>query len=148
MLTSASTYCRPFWMMEMRAAGGTRAPLMLDWLMWLSMPKVNAEWENPGGGMDNLESKMESMFNRRGRSSGVYLIWNIFLNIGKQAQSTAKTYLTLAGICKPGNWLHHCLCSFLVLVIKPLGQHRIGACKNKSQSRESWLIKSLWYYTP
>lgn len=48
MLTSASTYCRPFWMMEMRAAGGTRAPLMFDWLMWLSMPKVNAEWENPG----------------------------------------------------------------------------------------------------
>lgn len=47
MLTSASTYCRPFWMMLIRAAGGTRAPLMLDWLMWLSMPKVNAEWENP-----------------------------------------------------------------------------------------------------
>ena len=47
MLTSASTYCRPFWMMEMRAAGGTSAPLMLDWLMWLSMPNVNAEWENP-----------------------------------------------------------------------------------------------------
>lgn len=34
-------------MTEMRAAGGTRAPLMLDWLMWLSMPKVNAEWEKP-----------------------------------------------------------------------------------------------------
>jgi len=49
MLTSASTYCRPFWMMLMRAAGGTSAPLMFDWLMWLSMPKVNAEWENPGG---------------------------------------------------------------------------------------------------
>lgn len=49
MLTSASTYCRPFWMMLMRAAGGTRAPLMLDWLMWLSMPKVKAEWENPAG---------------------------------------------------------------------------------------------------
>lgn len=47
MLTSASTYCRPFCMMEMRAAGGTRAPLMLDWLMWLSMPNVKAEWENP-----------------------------------------------------------------------------------------------------
>lgn len=47
MLTSASTYCRPFWMMEMSAAGGTRAPLMFDWLMWLSMPNVNAEWENP-----------------------------------------------------------------------------------------------------
>lgn len=30
MLTSASTYWRPFWMMLMRAAGGTRAPLMLD----------------------------------------------------------------------------------------------------------------------
>lgn len=37
-------------MMEMRAAGGTRAPLMLDWLMWLSMPNVNAEWENPASG--------------------------------------------------------------------------------------------------
>lgn len=31
----------------MRAAGGTSVPLMLDWLMWLSMPKVNAEWEKP-----------------------------------------------------------------------------------------------------
>ena len=36
--------------MEMRAAGGTSVPLMLDWLMWLSMPKVNAEWEKPGKG--------------------------------------------------------------------------------------------------
>lgn len=51
-------------MMEMRAAGGTRAPLMLDWLMWLSMPKVNAEWEKPAGGMDNLESRIESKFNK------------------------------------------------------------------------------------
>lgn len=50
-------------MMEMRAAGGTRAPLMLDWLMWLSMPKVNAEWEKPGDGGDS-ESGMESKFNR------------------------------------------------------------------------------------
>lgn len=31
----------------MRAAGGTSVPLMFDWLMWLSMPKVNAEWEKP-----------------------------------------------------------------------------------------------------
>lgn len=31
----------------MRAAGGTSVPLMLDWLMWLSMPKVNAECEKP-----------------------------------------------------------------------------------------------------
>ena len=31
----------------MRAAGGTRVPLMLDWLMWLSIPNVNAEWEKP-----------------------------------------------------------------------------------------------------
>lgn len=31
----------------MSAAGGTSVPLMLDWLMWLSMPKVNAECENP-----------------------------------------------------------------------------------------------------
>ena len=52
MLTSASTYCRPFWMMEMSAAGGTKAPLMLDWLMWLSMPNVNAEWEKPGRGKE------------------------------------------------------------------------------------------------
>lgn len=37
-------------MMEMRAAGGTRAPLMLDWLIWLSMPNVKAEWENPASG--------------------------------------------------------------------------------------------------
>ena len=34
-------------MIEINAAGGTRAPLMLDWLIWLSIPKVNAEWENP-----------------------------------------------------------------------------------------------------
>lgn len=47
MLISASTYCSPFCRMEMRAAGGTSVPLMFDWLMWLSMPKVNAEWEKP-----------------------------------------------------------------------------------------------------
>ena len=47
MLISASTYCRPFCRMEMRAAGGTSVPLMLDWLMWLSIPNVNAEWEKP-----------------------------------------------------------------------------------------------------
>lgn len=47
MLISASTYCRPFCRMEMRAAGGTRVPLMLDWLMWLSIPNVNAECEKP-----------------------------------------------------------------------------------------------------
>ncbi len=47
MLISASTYWRPFCRTEMRAAGGTRVPLMFDWLMWLSMPNVNAEWEKP-----------------------------------------------------------------------------------------------------
>lgn len=47
MLISASTYWSPFCSMEMSAAGGTSVPLMLDWLMWLSMPKVNAEWEKP-----------------------------------------------------------------------------------------------------
>ena len=31
----------------MRAAGGTSVPLMLDWLIWLSIPNVNAEWEKP-----------------------------------------------------------------------------------------------------
>lgn len=31
----------------MRAAGGTSVPLMFDWLMWLSIPNVNAEWEKP-----------------------------------------------------------------------------------------------------
>lgn len=59
MLTSASTYCRPFCMMEMRAAGGTRAPLMLDWLMWLSIPKVNAEWEKPGN--EHTENTVSTM---------------------------------------------------------------------------------------
>lgn len=34
----------------MRAAGGTSVPLMLDWLMWLSIPNVNAEWEKPAVG--------------------------------------------------------------------------------------------------
>lgn len=47
MLISASTYCRPFCRMEMSAAGGTSVPLMLDWLIWLSIPNVNAEWEKP-----------------------------------------------------------------------------------------------------
>lgn len=47
---------------------------MLDWLMWLSMPKVNAEWEKPGGGMDNLESRMESKFNHREAKAAVYNI--------------------------------------------------------------------------
>lgn len=47
MLISASTYWSPFWRMEMSAAGGTSVPLMLDWLMWLSIPKVKAEWEKP-----------------------------------------------------------------------------------------------------
>lgn len=47
MLISASTYCSPFCRMEMRAAGGTSVPLMLDWLMWLSIPNVKAEWEKP-----------------------------------------------------------------------------------------------------
>lgn len=47
MLISASTYWSPFCSMEISAAGGTSVPLMLDWLMWLSMPKVNAEWEKP-----------------------------------------------------------------------------------------------------
>ena len=46
-LISASTYCKPFCIMEMSAAGGTRAPFMLDWLMWLSIPNVNAECEKP-----------------------------------------------------------------------------------------------------
>lgn len=50
MLISASTYCSPFCRMEMRAAGGTSVPLMLDWLMWLSIPNVNAEWEKPAAG--------------------------------------------------------------------------------------------------
>lgn len=86
MLTSASTYCRPFWIMEMRAAGGTRAPLMFDWLMWLSMPKVKAEWEKPEGGMDNLKSRTESIEKR----------WN-YLNIflsrkAKSVQSTEEFY--------------------------------------------------------
>ncbi len=53
---------------------------MLDWLMWLSMPKVNAEWEKPGGGTDNLESWMESEFNYRESRAAVYNItFEIFL---------------------------------------------------------------------
>lgn len=105
-------------MMEMRAAGGTRAPLMLDWLMWLSMPKVNAEWEKPGGGTDNLESWMESEFNYRESRAAVYNItFEIFLffffflkecnlqqiQLHAKQYLLCKTYLTLAGICKPGN---------------------------------------------
>lgn len=34
-------------MIDKSAAGGTKAPLIFDWLMWLSMPNVYAEWENP-----------------------------------------------------------------------------------------------------
>uniref|UniRef100_A0A1I8IJI1 Actin n=1 Tax=Macrostomum lignano TaxID=282301 RepID=A0A1I8IJI1_9PLAT len=39
-LISASVYCRPFWMICSRAAGGTMAPLMLVLEMWLSMPNM------------------------------------------------------------------------------------------------------------
>lgn len=39
-LISASVYCKPFWIILSKAAGGTKAPLMLDWLMWLSIPNV------------------------------------------------------------------------------------------------------------
>ena len=45
---------------------------MLDWLMWLSMPKVNAEWEKPGGDKNNLESRME--FNYRESRAAAYNI--------------------------------------------------------------------------
>ena len=33
MLISASVYCSPFIMMLRSAAGGTKAPLMFDWLI-------------------------------------------------------------------------------------------------------------------
>lgn len=46
-LISASVYWRPFWMILSKAAGGTIEPLMLEWLMWLSTPKVYAAWEKP-----------------------------------------------------------------------------------------------------
>lgn len=46
-VTSASTYCTPFWMIDTKAPGGTIDPLMFDWSMWLSTPKVNAECWNP-----------------------------------------------------------------------------------------------------
>lgn len=35
-------------MMLSRAAGGTRVPLMFDWVMWLSKPNVYAECVKPG----------------------------------------------------------------------------------------------------
>ena len=37
---------------------------MLDWLMWLSIPNVNAEWENPGEEMrreDENEAQLEQL---------------------------------------------------------------------------------------
>lgn len=49
MLTSASTYCRPFCSTEMRAPGGMTVPLMVVWWMWLSKPNVNAECWKPEG---------------------------------------------------------------------------------------------------
>lgn len=63
MLISASVYCRPFMMMLRRAAGGTKAPLMLDWLMWLSIPNVYAECTNPWIYIDKkfYETKIVSM---------------------------------------------------------------------------------------
>lgn len=46
-LISASVYWSPFCMMLSRAAGGTKAPFILDWLMWLSIPNVYAECVKP-----------------------------------------------------------------------------------------------------
>ena len=43
MLTSASTYCRPFCRTAMSAPGGMEEPLMLDWWTCASRPNVNAE---------------------------------------------------------------------------------------------------------
>lgn len=69
----------------------------------------------------------------------------LFREVFRKGGSFHWTYLTLAGICKPGNWPHHCLCSFWVLAIKPLGQHRIGACK---RNHKVALWKRSWCYTP
>lgn len=50
----------------MSAAGGTSVPLMLDWLMWLSMPKVNAECENPENTTSNhVQKQQQNMCIRR-----------------------------------------------------------------------------------
>ena len=46
-LISASVYCSPFIIMLRSAAGGTKAPLMFDWLIWLSIPNVYAECTKP-----------------------------------------------------------------------------------------------------
>lgn len=75
--------------MEMRAAGGTSVPLMLDWLMWLSMPKVNAEWEKP-------ENKTPFTFikkkrkRRRGLSAEHKMCTNIQREVGFDPDKAAR----------------------------------------------------------
>ena len=57
-VTSASTYCTPFWMIDTKAPGGTIDPLMFDWSIWLSTPKVNAECWNPNGKTSRMVIKI------------------------------------------------------------------------------------------
>lgn len=113
MLISASTYWSPFCRMEMRAAGGTRVPLMLDWLMWLSMPNVNAEWEKPAAHTHKTPmnrcfiSTSESICDLRNITSKNILYikckgWFIC-----PTRISVSVHLTPADICRPGSWLHH-----------------------------------------
>lgn len=46
-LSSASVYWSPFWIILSKAAGGTTDPFILDWLMWLSIPNVYAACVKP-----------------------------------------------------------------------------------------------------
>lgn len=51
---SASVYNNPFWSTHKRAAGGTKAPLMLLWDICDSMPNVYAECWNPEKNIQEL----------------------------------------------------------------------------------------------
>lgn len=71
-------------MMEIKAAGGTRAPFILDWLIWLSIPKVNAEWENPED-----EAKISELIYRQTTLLAMLLQDLLFTKLSKLYKVTA-----------------------------------------------------------
>lgn len=57
-VASDSTYCTPFCKTETKAPGGTTEPFILDWSMWLSMPKVKAECWKPDDQMKDYRNSV------------------------------------------------------------------------------------------
>lgn len=80
----------------MRAAGGTSVPLMLDWLMWLSMPKVNAECEKPET-QNTISSitntlKGAQIFIRTNTTTSWSVISNDTVRIDEDLRATVEVY--------------------------------------------------------